>query len=460
MSVDKKNLAAQCWKVGSEAMLKQNWDYAIDMFTKCVQFVPDNLVYRQTLRGVERRKYKDNKTGAAMAGMKLMGPRGRIKKGQVSKKWADVDAAAEEGLAINPWDAALHADLGEATRNLGYTDIAAYAYQQAVENDPKNKAYLRSLAELLETKGEFTQAAALWDRICKLDPLDGEARSRASHAATQHVIDRGGYEGADDTKAVMADHEVQKRLNAAKGTNAPGPGQSEEADLQRAIRKEPDNKDNYLKLGDLLRREGRHEEAGQMYQKALEISGGDATIREQMEDTELDFMKKNVMLARERAEGGDDEAKQSYDELKRELRLREMTVLRNRVDRYPSNLQFKFTLAELCMQEKKYGDAIQLFQQSSSDTRLEAKSLFNMGLCFIQEKKYPLARRQLEKAVPKLNAKDHRDMFLEVHYWLGRLCEQAKDLEAAEAHYGEVLTVDYGYKDALSRIEKLQGGAE
>ena len=461
MSVDKKNLAGQCWKVGTEAMLKQNWPYAIEMFSKCVKFVPDNLVYRQTLRGAVRRSYNENKSGASMSSIKLMSPRGRIKKCRMQKDWAGVEVAAEEGLIVNPWDAALNADLGEACKHLGYKDVAVYAYQNAVENDGNNKDYRRSLAELLEDRGEYTQAAVQWDKICQIDPLDGDARTRANQAATKHVIDRGGYEGAEDTKGVMADHEVQKRLKIGKPGDADGPGQSEEADLQRAIRKEPENKDNYTKLAAFFRREGKHDQALPLLQKALEISGGDPNMRELLEDTEIDMMKKNVGMAKDRhtTKPDDEKAKQIYDELRRELRLREMEVLRNRVERHPANLQFKFGLAECFMNEKKYGEAIPLFQQASQDSRIESKALYNMGLCFIQEKKYPLARRQFEKAVDKLNAHDFRDLFLDVHYWLGRLCEQSKDRDAAESHYSEVLAVDYSYKDALQRLEKLQGGA-
>jgi hypothetical protein len=148
MAADNKKLAADCFRRGTEAMQKQNWDYAIQMFSQCVRLVPDNLLFRQTLRGAERKKYGDNKTGAKMTGMKLMGPRGRIKKGQMKKEWNLVDLACEEGLAINPWDAQLNGDLGAACVHLEFKEIAVYAYECAVENDSNNKSLLQHLAEL------------------------------------------------------------------------------------------------------------------------------------------------------------------------------------------------------------------------------------------------------------------------------------------------------------------------
>ena len=464
MSGDKKHLASQCWKVGTEAMNKQNWPYAVDMFSKCAKFVPDNLVYRQTLWGSISRLYNNNKSGAGMAVLKLMGVKGRIKKAQMQKDWAALDAATLEGMCVNPWDIGLLADGAAACKNLGYLEVAVFYYQKAIEFEPNHKENCRALAELLETRGEYTQASGLWDRISKLDPLDGEARTRANQAATKHVIDRGGYEDADSSKGVMADHEVQKRLKTAGGKPgevADGPGMSEEADLQRAVRKEPDNKDNYLKLAQFYRRSGKLDEAQQFYTKALEVSGGDPNIRELVEDCDLDLMRKNVSLAKERAisKPNEEAIKKKFEELKRELRLREMEVLRVRVERHPQNLQIKYQLADCFMAEKKYAEAIPLYQQASQDSRLETKAFYQMGMCFIQEKKYPLARRQFEKAAPKLNAHETKDLFLDVHYWLGRLGEAASDNENAESHYSEVLAVDYGYKDTLARLEKLQGGA-
>ena len=79
MDAEKKQIAADCWKKGSEAMSKENWDYAIEMFGKSVMLVPDNLLYRQTLRGVERKKYGDNGSGAKMAGLRLTKVKTRIK---------------------------------------------------------------------------------------------------------------------------------------------------------------------------------------------------------------------------------------------------------------------------------------------------------------------------------------------------------------------------------------------
>jgi tetratricopeptide (TPR) repeat protein len=456
MSADKKKLGQECFRTMTEAMNKQNWDYAIRMGLQCVKFEPENLLYRQTLRGVETKKYDNNGSGAKMAGMKLMGPKGRIKKCRMRKDWEGVNYAAEEGLVVNPWDAHLNADMGDACRHLGFIDVAKFGYEKATENDPKNKDFLASLAEIHEEKLDFQVAANVWERLYKLDPMNGEARSRAQQAATKQVIDKGGYEGADDTRGVLAPHEIAKRLDIQKPGQADGPGQSEEADLQRQLRKEPDNKDHYIKIGEFYRRNNRLDESRKMFEQAVDISGGDQNVRELLEDVELDIMRKNVELGKEKLTG--DDRAEKLAALKRELLLRETEVLRGRVDRHKSDLRIKFQLAQCYMKDGKSALAIPLFQQASQDNRIETRALAHLGQCFMNEKKFPLARRQFEKAAPKINQHENRDLYLDVYYRLGRLCQAVGDSESAESHYSEVLAVDYDYKDALKRLEEIQGG--
>lgn len=76
----RRKVASDCFKRATEAMAKQNWDYAVEMFVTTVKMVPDNLMYRQSLCGCLRKKYKDNKTGASMTFLKLSSIRSRIKK--------------------------------------------------------------------------------------------------------------------------------------------------------------------------------------------------------------------------------------------------------------------------------------------------------------------------------------------------------------------------------------------
>jgi tetratricopeptide (TPR) repeat protein len=452
----KRQIAAACWRKASEAMAKENWDFAIEMLGQCATLVPDNLVYRQTLRGNEHKKYKGNKTGATMSGMRLMGVRSKVKKHRGAKNWKEMDQAAEEGLTVNPWDAQLNADLGEATGQMGCNDVSVWAYEMAVGIEPKNKDFLKGLAEARARKHDYIGAGNCWRKIYELDPMDGQARTMIQAMDSQAAIHKGGFEHAESTQEVRQGYEESVKGNSGDKGSV-GPGESQEADLQRAIRKDPANKDNYQKLADYYRREARLEEALQWYTKAFEV-GGDQVVREQGEDVQLELFKKNLDLAKEAAarNPGDEHARQGVVALAKELLDREVETFSRRTERYPKDLKLKFELAQRLVRQKNFPPAIKLLQQCSGDVRIEGPVLLLLGKVFLQQSQNGLAKRQFEKAVEKFSSADHPEQFVECHYYLGRLCEEEKNLDDAETHYSEVLAVDYGYKDAQARLEKIQ----
>ena len=53
------------FQYGNDAALKSNIDYAIDMYKQACKIVPNNLRYRQALRGVQRRKFNNEPSKVA-----------------------------------------------------------------------------------------------------------------------------------------------------------------------------------------------------------------------------------------------------------------------------------------------------------------------------------------------------------------------------------------------------------
>jgi tetratricopeptide (TPR) repeat protein len=454
---DRNKWAADCYRKAVEAMNKKNWPLAVEMFSMCVNFVPDNLGYRQQLRGCTQKKYDDNGSGAgALAKTKLMGLRSRIKKSKAAENWDDVDKACEEGLLVNPWDVQLNMELGEAAHKKDRTEITAWAYSMARKQEPNNVEINTKLADVLEERGQYDEAKNVWEHVYKLDPKNGAARQKITALQFKKTIERGGYDEATTTR------DVRTNKTVAKAGEAVAPGQSVETDLKHAIRKEPDKKENYLKLAEYYRRNRNLEAAREQLNTALQISGNDPGIREMMEDVELDQFAVNLDLAKQAAaSSGKDTDRQNAASLAQELLQREIEVLTARVERYPADLGRKYELATRFMRVQKWSLAIPLLQKAAQDPRAKGKALVALGKAFVYDKKSALARGQFERALPELNVEQDPDLFKEGYYLLGRVCEDLGDKPNAEKYYGEILVVDYEYKDVRDRLEKLQssGGA-
>jgi tetratricopeptide (TPR) repeat protein len=458
---NKKKIAADCFRKGNDAMEKKNFDYAVKMHSSAVQLVPDNLMFRQTLRGCERYLYGNNKKGAAFARLRLrlQGIRGKIRKARSKSNWAALDQAAETGLTINPWNAQLHADMGDACFHLGYSEIAEYGYKNAVDNDPESRTFLEKLAEIHELRGNYSAAIECWKKVSKLEPNDGEVRAKITGLEATSTMVRGGYEGAKTTQEVKktAYDDYRPVTDKHVPDAVAGPGVSVEADLLRAIRKNPADKGSYLKLAEIYRKQKEFDKAAETLQKAFESTGSaDLNIRQITEDVELERRRHEIELAKSLAK--DEAGKRNIEALKRELHQREIEILSGRVERYPMDSGLKYDLATRYMKSKEYKKAIPLLQGATVDQRREAKVRVALGKCFIAEKQLKLARYQFEKATEKINPHDDPDLYCDAHYILGRLCEDEGDLDKAEKHFSDVLSVDYGFKDARERLERLQKG--
>lgn len=467
MAKTDQDIANDCYRKGTEAMGKGGWDYAINMFSLAITKAPKNILYRQARHGCIRKKYDDNGTGMKLSKMKIMGPRGKMKKAQKKKDWAAADKAAEDALAINPWDAQTMFDLGKILQERGCDDVAVYALTRAVEYERDNIEFNRGLGELLLSRGEFPNARSCYERIYKLNPEDAEARKALGEIDAKSVLDshRGGYEEAATTKDVKvkqnAYEEDRQARKAGMQAGVDGPGQSEEADLQRLIRKEPEALTNYLKLADFYKNRKQLKKAYDVYMQALENAGDNDNVREEAENVELDMIRTQIggveEQLREKPDSGD--LKDQRTAMRKKLLKREIEVLSVRIERYPQDLRLKYNLANCFKRAGRFTKAIPLFQQASADIRIKEDVLVGLGECFIKEKKLDLGRRQFEKAIQSINPIDKEDLFKTAHYWLGRLYEKANQIDKADAHYSEILAVDYDYKDTLTRLEAISGGS-
>lgn len=466
--MDERAKGAQEWfRKATEAMNHQNWDYAVECLTNCVRLVPDNVMYRQTRHGCLRKKYDDNGSGARMAGMKLMGVRGKLKKYRMQKDWKSVDATAEEGLNVNPWDAAFYFDIGEANLEIENFEVAKYGFQRAVELDQTSVEYLRRYGHFLRERRDYKSAITCFQRVQKLIPTDTEARSMMNKLQAESAMDRGGYGNAETTKdvktepqpAVNAYEEDRRARKGASAKPADAPGESVEADLLHAIRKDAQNVNNYLKLADHYRAARDLRKALDLLKQAMEVSNNNPDIGEQLEDVELTLLRSELTEAEERMNRnpGKERLVEKFQSLKKEIQDKELDVFSRRIERHPNDMRMRFELAERYRQSKQWAKAIPLLQQASSDNRLKADSLVGLGECFVNDHKVDLGRRQFERALEGLSEKDKPDAFKLAHYYLGRIYEKAKKNEQAEHHYHEILAVDYGYRDVLKRLEAMQG---
>src|ERR1700677_2885191 len=115
------------FQTGNDAALKSNYDYAIDMYKRACKIVPDNLVYRQALRGAERRKFNGDPGKVGMlVGAKNQPILMRAKSARSKGNHAQAIELCEDAFVNNPWDVGAARVAAESAEQAGLLMVAQW----------------------------------------------------------------------------------------------------------------------------------------------------------------------------------------------------------------------------------------------------------------------------------------------------------------------------------------------
>lgn len=446
ISPEKRRRLQQMFEHGSRAGAGGNYDYATELFGQCVLGDPGNKLYAQSLLGNLQKKYNNNKKGSKLAAITGAGQRGMLKKAQVQKDWPGVIRAGLELLKLNPWDVNALTGMAAACESSENDDTQVVYLRGALEADIKNIDVNRLLARALGRQAQFDQAILCWKRVQQAAPQDEEALRAIADLTVERTIKHGGYEEAESSTEVRADRD-DDALEAGVATP--------ERQLEKLIAKDPADVSNYLRLAELHLHKERVAEGEEVLQRAIAVSPGDFNLRERLEDLQLRRQREQLDIAKKRAESERTaESIDLYKRMKAELNLAELEVYRNRSDRYPSNLIYRYELALRLQRAGNFNEAIKQYQEARQDPQRKGLVMLALGECFLQIKQYKLAMRNLEAAVQEIPERE-LEAKKRALYQAGALAMALKEWGPAENYLTELAGLDYGYKDVSERLDKI-----
>jgi tetratricopeptide (TPR) repeat protein len=219
-----------------------------------------------------------------------------------------------------------------------------------------------------------------------------------------------------------------------------------EQKLMRRIEREPKNVALYLELAQLFINDERYQESEAVLAKAYELSDGDEDIREKWEDAELRHLRQKIAATKD---------PEKRKKLEAQYFEKDLEVYKNRVQRYPNNLSFRYELGYRYMLTKRYAEAIRELQTAKNDPRRKGACMLVLGQCFQQIKQYPLAMTHFESAIQEIPDRD-ADNKKRALYRAGKLAMALKDLDAAQKHLTALASLDFTYKDISALLDKLR----
>jgi len=444
---NKRRIMQQQFEHGSKSSAKGDWDFANEMFSRCVVGDPSNRMYAESFLGNLRKKYNNDKKGATMSGMRGAGAKGSLKKSSMQKNWPGVIESGVKLVQLNPWDTGALSDMANACREMDCEDTEIVFLRGALEADIKDPEINRLLGRALGRQAQFDQAIICFNRVLQAKPQDEEARRAVADLTVRKTIDKGGYEDAKSSIDVRADKESHQ-----------GPAKlTPQQQLEKFIAKNPEEVSKYIELADLHIRDELFEKAEEVYTRAMAASGGgDINLRERLEDVQLRRQRQQVEIAVKRQESDPSEENEALlKRIKVELNSKELEVYRNRCERYPGHAGWKFELGLRLQRAGKYKEAISVFQEARNDPRRKGAVLVAMGKCFLKIDQPKLALSQFEAAIQELSDREV-DFKKEALYLAGRVAYTMGDLDKSEGFLTDLAGLDFGYKDVSELLDKLR----
>ncbi len=450
-----KERAKSYFTYGNDAALKNNHDYAVNMYQSACKIEPDNLIYRQALRGIERRKFgNDPAKVGRMVGAKTGPIRLRGKAPRAQGKWKQVLEVCEEVFVHNPWDVAASREAAEAAEHLEYLPLAQWLLE-SVQTQATEAEFFRHLARIEEANNAWQKAIQAWERVKKLDPTDETASRKINSLSANATIQRAGLTDAID----------KRNEQAAAGPAAPTEAELEamviaklspEERLQKEIQDRPEQVGPYLELAELLKGRSLLEDAEKVLARGLKLHSKDESLLLNYAEIQIARLKNAIEILTKRSQ------EKPQDETIKAKLTQYTTMLTNyelkehgRLARlHPEDLTLQLQFGKTLARAGKHQEAIAALQIGRNNPALRVEALYHLGQSFEGVNNLKLAERNYQDALKAVDQSDV-NVLNALHYRLGRVAEAQGNNPAAEEHYNEVAANDYAYLDVAERLKNL-----
>src|SRR5262249_49954682 len=118
----------------------------------------------------------------------------------------------EKVLETNPYNPQANLLLKDAAIASDYPEIAVFALETLLENEPKDLKILHQLGRLYHEHDQSDKAVEVYNRIAEIDPLDLEAAKLGKDASARASIKQGGWIEAESYRDLIKDKDIAVSL--------------------------------------------------------------------------------------------------------------------------------------------------------------------------------------------------------------------------------------------------------
>jgi tetratricopeptide (TPR) repeat protein len=445
------------WLKAVAAIELRNFGYAISLLQGILKQEPEFLTGRQLLRRTEVTKSKAAKRtifNISTAPLAVMKAQREMKKDP--KRAIEM---IEKVLEEEPYHQQANLVLKQAAVTAGWPDIAVFALQTLLEENPRDVKALRELGRLHRDLGQSEQEVEIYNRISEIDPLDAEALRLGKDAAARASMATGGWTQAESYRDLIKDKKLAVSLEQQSRTKLSGEALDQQiAETYAHHQAEPRNVDLVRKLGALNEQKDDLATAIEWYQHAVNLTGGaDAGLVRKVSDLKMKWFEREIAGHEEflATDSGNEElrAKRAGELAAAKKKRTEILVdeARKRVDRNPTNPHLRLELAEHLVNSGRFREALPGLQRARQNPSVRLKAMNLLGRCYHELGMLDLAAKQLEEAAKGILSMDATKK--EIVYNLGRIYETMGDKQKSLNCMKQIYEADSEYKDVATRVE-------
>jgi tetratricopeptide (TPR) repeat protein len=446
---------------GNDALQRDNFDYAIDLFNQVLAKEPGLYDCRKALRTAQMLK-----AGAGSGFFKKMlssaGSSPLLAKGHMAlgKDPAEALKIAEQILNNDPHSSSAHKLLVEAATALELPKTAALSLEILVATSPKDRDIAIKFANALAATGEVGRAEKILADLYRSFPTDNELSQALKDLSARKTLDEGGYEALADGTGSYRD--ILKDKDEAVSLEQQNRQVKTEDVAERLINEyetrlktEPKNLKLLRSLAELYTQKKEFDHALRYYEqiKASEV-GGDASLDRSIADTMVRKFDHQISLLDESAPDYADKTAK----LQAEKQAYQLAECQKRAERFPTDLQIRFELGQYYFQAGKIGEAIQEFQRAQGNPHRRIAALSFLAQCFAKRRMFELATRTLQNALKEKLVFDEEKK--ELIYNLGCVLESMGKKDEAIKQFELIYEVDIGYRDVAAKVDAFYAGGQ
>jgi tetratricopeptide (TPR) repeat protein len=443
---------------GNDALSRDNFDYAIDLFCQVLAREPGLVECRRALRSAQQHNSAGG--GFFKKAWSSASSSPQVARAQMTlrKDPAEALVIAEQVLNGDPNNSLAHRIVVAAAETLQMPQTAVMSLEIIHHHSPKDKKLAIEFAKMLADAGEVRRAEKILIDLARSAPNDGELAQALKDLSAQRTMGEGGYEKISAGEGSYRD--ILKDEKKSVSLEQEGRVQKTEDTTERLIQEyearlqsEPANLKLVRSLAELYTSKKQFDRALSLYERVKSSEmGNDPSLERAIG---LTTVRKFDHQIEQLNPAASDYAEQ-LPRLQAEKVAFQMAECQARVEKYPTDLAIRFELGALYFQAGKIGEAIKEFQKAQDNPHKRIAALGYLAQCFARRKMYDLAAETLQNAIKEKVVFDEEKK--ELIYHLGSVLESMDKKAEAIEQFKLIYKVDASYRDVETKMDAFYAG--